>query len=217
MVIIMLEMKIKDFSIEKRLVGCEYLGAGASKEAYLDKERNVVIKVPRGRSIIADSGIGFELEYPDNINDLDNMLENISQEWQEECLVWPLGQFATEIIVWNALQKLKEEGWDISNFAEIKDYYLDKNGVIVIEQEAATEYVPYEELDELEKYDLQYLLLELEERYNIALRDIRTENAGKNEDGVIKIFDYGISTTTSLDDYGSYSDCYYEEEDDDED
>ena len=206
----MLDLKIKDFSIEKRLIGCEYLGAGASKEAYYDKENDVVVKVPRGRSIIAESGIGKKIEYADNIDDLDSMLEEISQGWGEECLVWPLGQFVTEVIVWNALKDLEEEGWDISNFAAIKEVYLDRNGVIVIEQEPVMRDVDSTALEVLEE-DLCDLFTKLEDDYNIVLRDIRTENAGRTEDGTIKIFDYGISTTTSLDDYGSYS-CYNEED-----
>ena len=200
----MLDLEIKDFAIEKRLVGCEYLGAGASKEAYYDKERNVVIKVPRGRQLIVDSGIGFDIKYPDTMNGLNDMLSEINK--REHCLVWPLGQFVTEIIVWNALKELEEE-YDISNFAEIYDAYLDKNGVIVIEQEPATDdYIEDEELKVIE-YEIRDVLGELESRYDIALDDIRTENAGYNREGILKIFDYGLSSYSDIRDYGSYS-CY---------
>ena len=206
----MLDLEIKDFTIEKRLVGCEYLGAGASKEAYYDKERDIVIKVPRGRQLIADSGIGFDIKYPDTMSGLNDMLSEINE--REHCLVWPLGQFVTEIIVYMALQELEKEGYDISNFAEIYDAYLDKNGVIVIEQEPATDdYIEDGELEVVED-EIRDVLGELESRYDIALDDIRTENAGYNKEGILKIFDYGLSSYSDIRDYGSYS-CYEDEDD----
>ena len=54
----------------------------------------------------------------------------------------------------------------------------------------------------------------LAERFDIKLRDIREGNCGQ-VDGRMKLFDFGISTSTQLDSYGSYSsyteDSYSEE------
>lgn len=202
-------IKRKDIDIEKILVGAEFLGSGASKEAYL--KDGIVYKVPRGRYVLARAGFGTEIEYPDTMADVDSFLEKVCD--YEEQLVWPLGQFAIEILVWEALQALEKEGVKLEHFARIKDYYIDKNGVIVIEQEATDGgYSAWEEAEN-KNGDIWGALLNeinhlepiLKERFNISLRDVRDGNAGII-DGRAVLFDFGISTTTSLDDYGSYSD-----------
>ena len=205
-------MKInqREIKIEKILTGANYIGCGASKEAYSKDE--IVYKVPRGRYLIQQGDFGAKLSYPDTMEKVDSFLEEVAN--YEEALVWPLGQFAIELIVWEAIKQLREEGLEINCFAEIKDYYLDENGVIVIEQEKTKEY-EYEccsSEDEDERLwneltkEIRALQPILEERFNIKLRDIRDGNCGIGKDGKLKLFDFGISTTTSLDSYGSYSD-----------
>lgn len=199
-----MEIRKINKSIEEIIGGATYLGNGASKEAY--SKNGVVYKVPRGRYIIQNGEFGDKLTYPDTIDEVDDFLEEVDS--YDPSLVWPLGQFATELIVWNALLQLEREGYDLKYFARIKDYYLDKNGVIVIEQEEANDlYDRDNEEDEWEEFrkEIDNLSTILEERFNIALRDIREGNCGYTNKG-IKLFDFGISTTTSLDSYGSYSD-----------
>lgn len=199
-------MKIKKInkSIDEIIKGAEYLGNGASKEAFL--KNGIVYKVPRGRYVIEGNVLeNYGVTFPDTIEEVDKFLEEINDI---DCaIVWPLGQFAIELIVWEAIQQLRAEGLKINCFAEIKDYYFDKNGVIVIEQEMTNEPLWNDEDDELwsdmidEIHTLEPIF---EERFNITLRDIRDGNCGVS-DGRLKLFDFGISTSTSLDDYGSYS------------
>ena len=42
------------------------------------------------------------------------------------------------------------------------------------------------------------------ERFNIWLTDVRDGNCGLSKDGKLKLFDFGISSTTDLDSYGSF-------------
>lgn len=202
-----MELRKRDISVEEILKGAEYLGAGASKEAYL--KDGVVYKVPRGRYVIKAAGFGDKIAYPTTIDEVDEFLSEVYD--YEEQLVWPLGQFAIELIVWEAIQTLRAEGLEINCFAEIKDYYLDKSGIPVIEQEVAEDYynLADEESERLWdnfKRELKALEPVLEERFNIELRDVRDGNCGL-ANGRVKLFDFGISTTTQLDSYDSYS-CY---------
>lgn len=201
-----MEIKQIDKRIEDIIERAEYLGCGASKEAYL--KNGIVYKVPRGRFLLEQGGFGSRLNYPSTNEEINQFLEVVSE--YDDALVWPLGQFATEIIIWKAIQQLREEGLRIDCFAEIKDYYLDSNGVIVIEQEDMSEdwfYDDYEEeFDELEE-EIYLLNTVLFERFNIKLRDFRTGNCGLNKEGKLKLFDFGISTTTDLDSYDGYSGC----------
>lgn len=191
-------------SVNEIITGAEYLGQGASKEGYL--KGDTVYKIPRGRYIIEDEGI--ELKFPSTMDEVDQFLFDVYD--LSNYMVWPLGQFAIELIVWEAIQQLRREGLEINCFAEIKDYYYDKNGVIVIEQEATdTEYkwdteVIREAIDNM-KTEIELLKPILDERFNIKLRDVRSGNYGLAADGKMKLFDFGISTTTQLDSYGSYS------------
>lgn len=200
-----MEVRQINKSVEEIIGGGTYLGSGASKEAYL--KNDIVYKIPRGRYLLQEGEFGTNLHFPSTMEEVDFFLEEVSQ--YEEALVWPLGQFAIELIVWEAIKQLESEGLKINCFAKIKDYYLDRKGVIVIEQEKTTE--PWEDeeddllWDELRK-EIRALEPILKERFNISLRDIRSGNCGKDSEGVLKLFDFGISTTTSLDSYGSYSD-----------
>ena len=213
-----MEIRRINKSVNDLIQGAEYLGSGASKEAYA--KNGIVYKVPRGRYIITqnvDSYIG--LKYPTKMSEVDDFLMVVADT--DEAMVWPLGQFAIELIVWNAIQQLRSEGLEINCFAEIKDYYMTADGVIVIEQELAdgadVEYYHNEEAEEqMSNLITELDLLEpiLAERFDIKLRDIREGNCGQ-VDGKMKLFDFGISTSTQLDSYGSYSsyteDSYSEE------
>ena len=197
-------------SVNEIITGAEYLGQGASKEGYL--KGDTVYKIPRGRYIIEDEGI--ELKFPSTMDEVDQFLFDVYD--LSNYMVWPLGQFAIELIVWEAIQQLRREGLEINCFAEIKDYYYDKNGVIVIEQEATEVDFPDGNGDLCEEMRNEIELLKpiLDERFNIKLRDVRSGNYGLAADGKMKLFDFGISTTTQLDSYGSYScpDAYEDSE-----
>ena len=208
-----MEMRKERKSIEEIISGARYLGSGASKEAY--EKDGVVYKIPRGRYLLQQGGFGEHLPYPNTVDEVDNFLEEVDS--YEPALVWPLGQFATELAIWQAVKQLKEEGLEISCFARILDYYLDRQGVPVIVQESTESYWTDRE-DEGDLWDemrteLNLLRPILEERFNIILRDVRDGNCGYLN-GKLKLFDFGISVTTSLDRYDSYS-CYDEDEYDD--
>lgn len=199
-----MEIRKINKTVDEILKGAEYIGCGASKEAYV--KDGIVYKIPRGRYLIERNELN--LYFPHFMDDVNDFLGEIYEE--EEALVWPIGQFAIELIIWEAIQDLEEAGLDISCFARIKDYYFDANGVIVIEQELTEEMGDFEE-DEFEELwsnfqtELKALEPILEEEYNVVLRDVRSGNCGF-KDGRIKLFDFGISITTQLDSYGSYSD-----------
>ena len=199
-----MEIRKINKTVDEILKGAEYIGCGASKEAYV--KDGIVYKIPRGRYLIERNELN--LYFPHFMDDVNDFLGEIYEE--EEALVWPIGQFAIELIIWEAIQDLEEAGLDISCFARIKDYYFDANGVIVIEQELTEEMGDFEE-DEFEELwsnfqtELKALEPILEEEYNVVLRDVRSGNCGF-KDGKIKLFDFGISITTQLDSYGSYSD-----------
>ena len=199
-----MEIRKINKTVDEILKGAEYIGCGASKEAYV--KDGIVYKIPRGRYLIERNELN--LYFPVFMDDVNDFLGEIYEE--EEALVWPIGQFAIELIIWEAIQDLEKAGLDISCFARIKDYYFDANGVIVIEQELTEEMGDFEE-DEFEELwsnfqtELKALEPILEEEYNVVLRDVRSGNCGF-KDGRIKLFDFGISITTQLDSYGSYSD-----------
>lgn len=199
-----MEIRKINKTVDEILKGAEYIGCGASKEAYV--KDGIVYKIPRGRYLIERNELN--LYFPVFMDDVNDFLGEIYEE--EEALVWPIGQFAIELIIWEAIQDLEKAGLDISCFAKIKDYYFDANGVIVIEQELTEEMGDFEE-DKFEELwsdfqtELKALEPILEEEYNVVLRDVRSGNCGF-KDGRIKLFDFGISITTQLDSYGSYSD-----------
>ena len=199
-----MEIRKINKTVDEILKGAEYIGCGASKEAYV--KDGIVYKIPRGRYLIERNELN--LYFPDFMDDVNDFLGEIYEE--EEALVWPIGQFAIELIIWKAIQNLERKGLNIDCFAKIKDYYFDVNGVIVIEQELTEEMGDFEE-DEFEELwsnfqtELKALEPILEEEYNVVLRDVRSGNCGF-KDGRIKLFDFGISITTQLDSYGSYSD-----------
>lgn len=198
-------MKIRQInkSIDEILCGATYLGQGASKEAY--KKDGIVYKVPRGRYLVENLG-GIATSFPDTMEEISGFLYSIYNEVPQ--LVWPLGQFAIELIVWNAFQELISEGLEINCIAEIKDYYFDKNGVIIIEQELASDELldceVYESLVSDMETELEALRPILNERYQIELCDVRGGNYGVINNKM-KVFDFGLSSGSGLFDYGSYS------------
>lgn len=209
-----MEIRTINKSVNDLIQGAEYLGCGASKEAYV--KNGVVYKVPRGRYLIENYG---DLPtFPDTIEEVNSFLEEIYETIGEQ-MVWPIGQFAIELIIWKAIEQLENEGLEINCFARVKDYYFDKNGVIVIEQELTRDFdfktdsgmEDYDELYDNMRFEQKLLEPILLERFNIWLTDVRDENCGIGKDGKLKLFDFGISSTTNLTHYGSYSE--YEERD----
>lgn len=213
----MLKIKVKDITVDEIIKGKTYLGAGASKEAYGDE--NTVYKIPRGRYFIEEETWAQDLEYPTSIKEIDDFTEQVYDLCPR--MVWPLGQFAVEIIVWQALLALEEDyGADISRFARIKDYYLDKNGVIVIEQERTNiDYgnLPLEHREaEWEALDDDLTIINgmLKENFGLAIVDIRRGNCGFSKEKTIKVFDFGLSNNDSIRNYCDYE-SYFDEEDED--
>ena len=205
-----MEIRKINKSVNDLIQGAEYLGSGASKEAYA--KNGIVYKVPRGRYLIENYG---DLPtFPDTMEEVNSFLEKLYETIGEQ-MVWPIGQFAIELIIWKAIEQLEKEGLEINCFARIKDYYFDKNGVIVIEQELTRDFDyaidgnedDYDELYDNMRFEQKLLEPILFERFNIWLTDVRDGNCGLGKDGQLKLFDFGISSTTDLDSYGSYS-CY---------
>lgn len=205
-----MEIRRINKSVNDLIQGAEYLGSGASKEAYA--KNGIVYKVPRGRYLIENYG---DLpSFPDTMEEVNSFLSEVYNTIGEQ-MVWPIGQFAIELIIWKAIKQLEKEGLEINCFARIKDYYFDKNGVIVIEQELTRDFDyavdgnedDYDELYDNMRFEQKLLEPILFERFNIWLTDVRDGNCGLSKDGKLKLFDFGISSTTDLDSYGSYS-CY---------
>lgn len=202
-------MKTKNIDIMDKLVGAEFLGSGASKEAYL--KDNIVYKIPRGRyNILVDKNNFNNIYFPEyNINELEKFVEEVYE--LNPSMVWVLGQFASEIIVWNCLKKLEKQGLNIDCFGEIKDYYKDINGVIVIEQENLT----YSK-DNMDSQVYKELYAEvnkisqiLYENFGVSVSDVRYGNCGNTIDNKLKIFDFGLSEESPILDYGDYSNEKY--------
>ena len=141
-----MEIRKIDKIINEIITGSEYLGSGASKEAYLKNE--TVYKIPRGRYAIEDNPILGDIVFPKTMEEVNSFLRDVERNYPQ--LVWPLGQFAIELLVWEAIQQLEKEGITINCIARIKDYYFDASGVIVIEQEPTISYYDseFEERDD---------------------------------------------------------------------
>lgn len=202
-------MKTKNIDIMEQLKGAKFLGSGASKEAYL--KDNIVYKIPRGRyNILVDKNNFNDIYFPEyDINELEKFVEEVYN--LNTSMVWVLGQFASEIIIWNSLKKLEKQGLNINRFGKIIDYYKDKNGIIVIEQENLTyskDNIKDEEYKKLYK-ELYKISDILRDNFGISLSDIRSGNCGSTYNNELKIFDFGLSEGSPLEEYGSYSDENY--------
>ena len=206
-------MKTKNIDIIDELVGAEFLGCGASKEAYL--KDNIVYKIPRGRyNILIDKNNFNDIYFPEyNINELEKFIGEVYE--LNSSMVWVLGQFASEIIVWNCLKKLEKQGTNINCFGRIIDYYKDKNGIIVIEQENLTcskENIDSQVYEELYA-EVNKISQILYENFGISLSDIRSGNCGSTYNNKLKIFDFGLSEESPILNYGDYSNEKYLEGD----
>ena len=223
----MKELKFRvreDFDICKYLMvdhDAKFLDAGCSKEGWaLD---NLVYKIPLGYDDFkGPDAFTKKLIFPYEDIDFDAFINNIAYEHED--LVWSIGQIVYEVMVWEHLKELQLQGYDISGFAEIKDYFLDKNGIPVIVQE----YV-YHDHDKYEPglgceiadifYDENKPTLDALCDMHFPLRDLRRGNMNYNNNKEIKIFDFGISSNSPIDPfepYNEYHDCHdsydYEED-----
>ena len=197
-----------------------FLDCGASKSAFAKDE--TCWKVPIGYEELDSTSFTKTCEYPYEYKDFNNFIYNTVAEYHPE-LVWSIGQIVFEVMVWEHLKELEQMGYDISGFARISDYYVDKNGVPVIVQEyvhcdaetrSKLPSVTAALFDEQNKTVLNAL-----EDMGFALTDIRSGNMGYNQEGKLKCFDFGISHGNAIYDYDTYNDycsgsynSYYDEE-----
>ncbi len=207
----------KDFDVFKSILNqAKYLDSGASKQAYV--KDNVCYKIPVGYKELNSDCFTTFVDYPYTLDDFNHFLDYTVCEYNE-AMVWPIGQMVFEIIIWEHLKELETQGYDISGFAAIKDYYIDCNGIPVIEQEYVCPSTKY-----FDKYvcsadfeDQNKDVLDALEQLGFSLNDIRQGNMAYNENGILKLFDFGISAGSSIYDYNDYDSCYsynddYEEE-----
>lgn len=190
-----------------------YVGVGSSKEVYqLTTDGDAIIKLPRA---LGDeyglNGDSLSVFKPENLDQVDEVLGSISN--QSEGMVWPIGQLLVEIFVWEKLLELEKEGYDISCFARLKDYYFDSYGIPVIIQEKVEDRIPSgKEWDEFNnKFDI--ISAELESRWDIHIHDVREGNIGFINDEP-KLYDFGMINYIFDDymDYDAYEEACYDED-----
>jgi len=191
------------------LKDARFLDCGASKTAYVKGE--TCYKVPIGYEELDSKSFTMSCIYPYEYEDFTHFIDYVVAN-ENPALVWSIGQIVFEIMVWQHLLELKDMGYDISCFAEIKDFYIDKNGVPVIEQEFVhcspekVRELPY--LDRYEFEDKNKSVLSALDDMGFCLTDIREGNMGYSEDGTIKCFDFGISSGSTLYNYDPYDEYY---------
>ena len=197
-----------------------YKNAGSSKEVYqLVSDTTTIVKIPRALGdMYGLDGDSIDTYKPTSVQEVEEVLDSIY--YQNEGMVWPVGQLLVEIFVWEKLLELEMEGYDISCFARIEDYYFDMNGIPVIKQEAVETRYPSDE--EWESFGNQFDVVsaELENRWGIHIHDVREGNIGFDEDGQPKLYDFGMINYLfdNYEDYESYADsCSYYEDEDEED
>ena len=107
--------------------------------------------------------------------------------------------------------ELEKKGYDLSGFARIKDYYIDKNGILVIEQE----YVHHNsevfvECYSYDFYEANKSILDALKNQGFELSDLSAWNMTYNDNKEIKCFDFGLSRGSYLYSYDTYEDycCY---------
>lgn len=181
----------------------KYIGSGASKKAYLKRDTNTIIKIPKGVTIMPDH---FIYKFPNDLNQLEDILFYI-YDTVSEAYVWSIGQIIGEVCVWNILCELEKKGIKAKQyFAEIKNVYVDIDNIIFIEQE----YVPKTALSK--DYEILNTKLRILERFlvknNVVFRDICGANVGTTRGGKVKVFDYGLPSD-ALYNYDSYDEYYY--------
>ena len=218
------ELKIRyraDFDVNREII-CKagYIDSGASKAAY--KLNDTCYKLPIGDGVLDSTSFTVNTKYPYEMKDFDRFIESTVAYYHPE-LVWSIGQIVLEIMVWEHLLELEKQGYDISGFARIKDYYIDCNGVPVIEQEYVC--CPYERREELglsywnasDWAEKNRKTLDALSDMGFDLTDIGSHNMSFDYNGNIKVFDFGLSKNSLLysyetyDSYNSYSyDSYYD-------
>jgi hypothetical protein len=193
-----------------------YVSVGSSKEVYRESNHDdVVIKIPRALDDCYGLNDGtISIRKPNNISDVDDMLLEI-QEQSCEGMVWPIGQLLVEVFVWEKIKELEQEGYDISCFAALKDYYFDKKGVpVIIQEQVERRYPNSEEWEQFsKKFDIIYEALA--SKYDIHLDDVREGNVGFSSDGEPKLYDFGMINDMfyNYSDYDTYAeDCAEYEE-----
>jgi len=192
------------------LPNTKYIGEGCSKTTYAKDD--LIYKLPIGYGVLDATSFTTTCEYPYEYEDFASFIEN-TVAYDHPELVWSIGQIVFEVMVWEHLKQLEAEGFDISGFAEIKDYFVDKNGVPVIVQEYChcddelRSTLPDYNGDIFEQKNCK--TLEALREMGFYLRDIRYGNIGYNKDGILKCFDFGISDDNPIENYDPYSD--YEE------
>ena len=214
----------KDFDVFKSVLNtATYIDSGASKQAYL--KDGICYKIPIGYEELSSDSFTTFVEYPYELEDYERFIYD-TVSYYHESLVWSIGQIVFEIIVWEHLKELEGQGYDISGFAAIKDYYIDCNGIPVIEQEFIYR---DKEIDR----DLPCVCGETFRENNrktldaladmgFELTDLRGGNMAYNNDGVLKCFDFGISSGSAIYDYDTYDSCcngdsyYYDDEQEEE-
>lgn len=202
-----------DIDIYRIMSDAHFEGSGTSKEAF--EKDNIIYKVPQGADEFYPDCFATKIDFPYEMEDFEEFVNIVFDN--HEGLVWSLGQFAIEIMVWEHLKELEKQGYDISGFAAIKDYYFDKNGIIVIEQE----YVTHEpglmfngwksDVFKEENKSTLGALLDM----GFELSDLSNFNLEYNNDLKVKCFDFGLSKNNILFDYDTYEDyCNYGSRDD---
>ena len=208
----------KDVDIyEGILKYADFLDCGASKSAFV--KSGTCWKVPIGYEELESDSFTLSCEYPYECKDFNPFIHNIVANEHPE-LVWSIGQIIFEIMVWEHLKELEAMGYDISGFARIKDYYLDKNGIPVIEQEYihcsldVTKEKPYPSGDFFIAQNSK--VLDALADMGFMLTDLRSGNMGYNEEGKLKCFDFGISRGNAIYDYYSYDNYNYDSDNSDD-
>ena len=209
-------MKIRyreDFDVWAQLKNSSYISSGASKETY--EKDGICYKIPLGNGLLdCDSFTAKDLEIPDTFDEFNRFIDTVVYE-NTPSLVWSLGQIFFEVLIWNKLKELEKQGYDISGFAEIKDFYIDKNGIPVIEQEFVKDCGNKACVGHFFRDKNHEVLYALEE-LGFILTDFRGENLATIENGEIKCFDFGMSEDSHIYNYDTYDDycgdgSYYDE------
>ena len=208
-----MEKKLKirqrdDFDINKIISEADFLGSGASKLAYA--YCGDCYKIPQGADEFFSGCFATTMDFPYEMEDFQTFVDTVAEN--HEGLVWSLGQFAIELMVWEHLKELEKKGYDISGFARIKDYFFDKNGILVIIQEL----VEHSPNTKLEGYKCDIFKDENKKQLDaltdmgFEVSDLSSWNLDYNDDLKVKCFDFGLSKNNILYEYDTYEDyCSY--------
>lgn len=205
----------EDIDIIKITDYTSFVDCGASKSVF--QKDGLCYKLPIGYEELNEYSFTKSCTYPTSVKAFNDFLDNTVAHYNR-AMVWSIGQIIFEIIIWENLKELEKEGYDISGFAAIKDYYIDRNGIPVIIQEYIE---PSDEYRYKRYYSTDFEnqnrdVLDALARRGFTLTDIRSSNMSYNQDGVLKLFDFGISKDSSIFNYQPYDeyhdDSYYDEE-----